>query len=195
MVNYKTARIIQVGLTLVIAATIIVAIISIVKAVSSNISNSNSDTSYQSLLSTDANASVKMSVRGAIVGDDEFRSYQIVVTPNKRTLVVYKGYTDTIIKTVELSNNVAAYREFVYALAKFGLANGSQSSDENASVGVCPSGYVYQFDIQKDGSSVKTLWSSSCSSARGTLSGSYKKYRELFISQITDGQDIIDDIW
>lgn len=195
MVNYKTARTIQVGLVLVIVATIVVVVISIVKAVSANISNANSDTSYQSLLSTDANASVKMSVRGAIVGDDEFRSYQITVTPNKRTMVIYKGYTNTIIKTVDLSNNVAAYKEFVYALAKIGLANGSQSSDENASIGICPSGYVYQFDIKKDSSSIKTLWSSSCSSARGTLSGSYKKYRELFISQITDGQDIIDDIW
>lgn len=195
MINYKTAKIIRTSLMALIVIVAVVAIITIIQTVAGNVSQKQVDTSSQSLISTDANMSVSMAVRGNIVGNDEFRSYKITITPSKRTLTIYQGYLGTVIKNIELTNNVAAYKEFVHALSLAGLAKGTQSNKENDSTGACATGYLYEFQIKKGDDNIKKLWSSSCSSPKGTLSGNYKSYRTLFIAQITDGQSIINGIW
>jgi len=39
---------------------------------------------------------VSLSVRGPIVADEDFRSYEIVISPNMRELSVYEGYKKII---------------------------------------------------------------------------------------------------
>ena len=78
-------RIIPLIFMLFIVGLVIAAIVSVVRIVTGNnqpITQVN--TSNTSLLSTAATSKVRMTVRGPIVGNEEFRSYQVVVTPNSR---------------------------------------------------------------------------------------------------------------
>src|SRR5690606_34333620 len=82
------------------------------------------DTSRQDLLNTSVNRSVSMTVRGPIVADEDFRSYQIVISPDSRQFRAFTGYLDVITDSETLPNNTAAYDQFVNALDKANLSVG-----------------------------------------------------------------------
>ena len=127
MANYNTKRIIPVILVIVIIIIAIVAMVSLARAIFFSGSSSEPaavDISRQALLSTTADRSVRMTVRGPIVAEEQFQSYQITVTPSARNLTTFKGYVDTVVDQTNLSNNVAAYEQFVYALDKANLTKG-----------------------------------------------------------------------
>lgn len=195
MVSYKTARTIQTIIAIILIVGVIVGLAFAVRVAMSRNTTRQADTSEESLLSTTADRAVKFTVRGPIVANEDFRSYQITVTPNSRTLTVYEGYLKNVSQKITKSNNVAAYKQFVYALNDVGFMSGSQSSDENDVNGVCATSYAYEFEIIQDGETLKKLWTSKCSSARGTANGSLSSVEDLFIVQIPGGEDIIDEIW
>ena len=198
MATYKTARIIPIAIILIIAALAIAALFSIARALffPNSITNNNVDISHTSLVSSTAGRSVKMTVRGPIVSEEDFRSYEITASPNQRTLVTYQGYVDKTLESVSLSNNIPAYEEFVHALDNASMMNGTElTGSRNDTRGVCASGYVYEFGIYNDGKLVKELWTSSCSSARGSLSTKYKQLKTLFISQIPTAKTVTEKLW
>ena len=45
--------------------------------------------------------SVRWTVRGPIVADEEFKSYQITVSPTSRKYVIYSGYLDRVLDKKE----------------------------------------------------------------------------------------------
>lgn len=84
-----------------------------------------------------------------------------------------------------MTNNIPAYEEFVHALDDATMMNGTElTGTQNDTRGVCATGYVYEFGIYNDGKLVKELWTSSCSSAHGSLNAKSKILKSLFISQI-----------
>jgi len=189
MVNYRTKRILPVILVIVIIIVATVALISLARAVFFSGSSSSEpaaiDTSRQALLSTAADRSVRMTVRGPIVADEEFQSYQISVSPNSRNLTTYKGYLDSVVDQNNLGNNTAAYEQFVYALDKANLSKGTAlEGDKDDIRGVCATGRVYEFDIMNAGSEVKHLWTSTCRGSSGSLNASVEQLKELFTNQI-----------
>jgi hypothetical protein len=195
MAKYKsTLRIAPIALIIIIIAIAIAVIVSLARVMffSDNQSAQVIDTSREALLSTTVERSVKMTVRGEIVADEQFKSYQITVSPSNRDFVAYQGYLDRPIETISLSNNIPAYEEFVYALDKAGLPRGKQlADDKNDTRGVCATGKVYEFHIMNGSDVVKHLWTSTCSGWKGSLVGEVKDLTSLFERQIPDSRDII----
>ena len=198
MAKYKTRQIITVALILLAIAIAIAALVSIVRALffSDGITTSQVNTSEVALLSISADRAVRMTVRGPIVDNESFRTYQIQVTPNERTLTVYKGYLDQSIGNISLGNNIPAYEQFVYALDRANLMRGTElTGDKNDLRGICAIGRVYEFQVLKANKSQKQLWTSSCSASRGSLSASLDSLTKLFTAQIPEAKTLTADLW
>ena len=201
MANYKTTRIVPVTIILIIVAIAIAALVSFSRAIffsGSTNTTTQTDSSRQALLNTSADHAVKMIVRGEIVADETFRSYQIQITPNGRTLTLYKGYLDQVVNNISLGNNIPAYEQFVYALDKANLMKGTAlTGDSNDLRGICATGLVYEFTVLKADKAVKQLWTTSCSSLHGSLNAnvSLSQLTKLFTAQIPGSKSLIDELW
>lgn len=150
------------------------------------------DTTRQSLLSTDEGHKVQMTVRGPIVANEEFRSYQITITPSSRQFVAYTGYLDKVTKEKKYGNNVPAYEELVYALDRINMLNGVEAEGEANDVrGICSSGQLYEFAILEGDTTVKKLWTTSCKKSKGTLKANPQQVGGLIVKQVPDGYDLI----
>ncbi|MFZ3010034.1 MAG: hypothetical protein WA030_03400 [Candidatus Microsaccharimonas sp.] len=198
MAHYRTSRILPVALVIIIIIIAIAALVSLARIVffsSTSTTPAAVDTSRTALLNTTVGRSVSMTVRGPIVADEEFQSYQIDISNSVREIKTYKGYLDTVVDSVALSNNVAAYEQFVYALDKANLAKGVElSGDRNDIRGVCATGRVYEFTILNNGTSVKHLWTSTCKGSAGSLNASVTQLTSLFVNQIPDADTLIDRV-
>ncbi len=201
MANYRNSRIFPVALVLIIAAIAIAALISLTRVIFFSSPSTNQatvsqlDAGRQALLSTTADRSVRMTVRGPIVADEKFHSYQITVTPSSRSLTTYIGYLDTPVDNVNLGNNIPAYEQFVYSLDRANLAKGTElTGDKNDTRGICATGQVYEFAIMQAGKSVETLWTSTCDGSKGSLDASVDQLTQLFVSQIPGATDLINKI-
>jgi len=200
MSRYNSRRLAPIILTIVVIIVSIALLVSLARALlfsgsSSTGQNQVVDTTQEALLNTDANRSVSMTVRGPIVADEDFRSYQITISPNTRTIQTYKGYLGTILQQKTRTNNAAAYEEFVFALNKANMTKGTQFEDDQNDVrGVCAPGRVYEYRLLKDGKSVEMLWASTCSGSKGSLEASVDQLTELFVRQIPEARDIIHDL-
>lgn len=194
MANYRTSRIIPIILVIVIIVIAIAALVSLARVVffSGSSTPATVDISRTALLDTTASRSVTMTVRGPIVADEEFHSYKFDISANNRTVTTYNGYLETTIDMITLGNNVAAYEQFVYALDKADLADGTElEGDRNDVRGVCATGRVYEFSILNNGESVKKLWTSTCKGSAGSLDASVSQLTSLFVSQIPDADKLI----
>lgn len=198
MANYRNNRVIPTILVIVIVIIAIIAIISLARAIffpGSSSDRSAADTTQQELLSTASTNSVSMSVRGPIVADENFHSYQIIVSPSSRQLTTYNGYLGTVVEQVNLTNNTAAYEEFVNALNLAKMTDGNQPAEGVGNIqGICATGRLTEFSILSDGYPVETLWTSTCSGSQGTLRANAKQLSNLFLAQIPDAKKTIDNI-
>lgn len=144
------------------------------------------------LLDTSADRSVRVTVRGQIVANENFRSYQVVVSPSERRMVVYKSYLSETIDSINISNNLPAYTEFVHALSKAGLARSKPFPAGADDVrGICASGTLVEFDLLKGGESVYHVWTSTCGGSKGSLGVSESGLRDLFLKQIPDNNKLL----
>lgn len=199
MASYgKSSRIFPIILIIVIVVIAIAAFISIARAAFSGDKKQQVavvDVSRETLLATKPENRVQMTVRGGIVADEAFHSYRVSISPNARTLTTYNGYLATPVQTIQLGNNVAAYDEFVHALDKANLAKGKAFTDpEDDTRGICATGRVYEYEIIKNDSTVKRLWSSTCKGSPGSLQASVSQLTDLFVNQIPDGRTAINKI-
>lgn len=196
MAKYGNSRVLPTILVVVVIIIAIVALISGARAIFFSGSSSNrlvTDTTVESLLSTDVSSSVSMSVRGPIVADEEFNSYRIVVSPTSRQITTYTGYLRTIIEQQTLGNNTAAYEEFVNALnlAKMTAGNQPESEEENDVRGICATGNLSEFSIIDNDMTVETLWTSTCDGSPGTLRANVNQLSALFVTQIPEARTLI----
>lgn len=186
---YKNTRIIPIVLLFLTIAIAVAALVSIARVLffSGNTGTTTTQTniSKETLLSTNADRSVTMSVRGKLVADEDYRSYQIKITPNERKLTTYKGYLDEPISNITLGNNLPAYEQFVYALYRASLITGTElTGDKNDTRGICATGYLYEFQVLKADKSVKSLWTTSCDGAPGSLKATLSRLTNLYTVQI-----------
>lgn len=199
MASYRSSRVVPVALVLIIIAVAIAALVSLARAVffpSDQSSTSQTDTSHETLVSLAVDNSVTMTVRGSIVADEDFHSYQIKVTPTARTLITYVGYLDNKVDEIAFGNNTPAYEQFVYALDRASLVKGTElTGDSNDTRGICASGRVYEFELFKGDKSIKKLWTTSCKgSLKGSLVANIDQLSSLFKKQIPGGDKIIGKI-
>ena len=199
MANYRTTRFLSVSLVIIIVAIAVVGLIYVARVLFFSGGNGvvpQTNSSQSGLTSTSADRSVLMKVRGPIVANEDFRSYQILVTPNERTFTVNSGYMDEKIQNLIFSNNTPAYEQFVYALNIARLMNANElTGDRNDTRGVCATGYLYEFQTLKSDKSVKSLWTTSCTNVRGSLIVKVKPLVALFTVQIPNVQPLITSIW
>jgi hypothetical protein len=193
----KFARLIPIALVLIIIIVAIAALISFGRAIFQGPDTTPvaTDTTRSELLNTNADHGVRMTVRGPIVADETFRSYQISVTSNQRSLTTYQGYLDKTVDNTVLGNNTAAYDEFVHALEKANLMKGAALvGDKDDTRGVCATGRVYEFQLFTGAQSGKRLWTSSCSGAKGSLNASLSQVTDLFLRQIPNSEQMVSQL-
>ncbi len=181
---------------LVVVVIAVVGVVSIGRAVffsgdDTQTTDEPSEPGRTQLLDTSVGQSVRMSVRGPLVSEEEFTSYKIEVAPSAREYVVYGGYLDEVESRRSLDNTQPAYEEFVYALDKANLMKGEvpADDDQNDLRGICATGYVYEYSVISGESPVKRLWTSSCDGSKGTLDASLEQINNLFYDQIPEVRD------
>ena len=190
-------RLVPLFITFVIVIAVIVAAISIGRAIFGNKSEKapaeTTDVGRDALLNTSANRSVRFTTRGPIVADENFKSYTIQVTPTERTMNIYTGYLEDITENSTNANNQQAYEEFVYALDKAEMMKGIEPEDdkENDLRGICATGYIYDYAVLSDETVVKHLWTSTCDGSKGSLDANVGQLNSLFHAQIPDSNKLI----
>jgi hypothetical protein len=197
----KIIRIAPILLIVAIAILSIILIVNLGRAMFGATESGNSsqttqqDTSVADLLKVEAGRSVKMTVRGPIVANEDARSYTVEVSPTGRSLKTFKGYSSEIIQQVSYENSNVAYEEFVYALNKANMMKGVALTGEAHDLrGICASGHTYDFAILKNGEVVKHLWTSTCAGSKGSLDANVEQLQNLFISQIPNNSQIVRDL-
>jgi len=196
MANYRTSRVLPIVLVVVIIIIAIASLVSLARVVFFSGPSTDSaqmvDVSRDALLNTSVDHSVKMTVRGPIVADEKFYSYQITVSPNERSLTTYNGYLGTVVDQTNLPNSIPAYEQFVFALDKADLSKGTELEGEKNDVrGVCATGRVTEFEIINGANTVKKLWTSTCKGSAGSLDASVQQLTGLFTTQIPDATALI----
>ena len=187
------SRFVPILLVIVITIVAVAAVIAIGRALfgknDSGQADQNVNTGQVALLSTEDGSAVRLTVRGPIVANENFRSYSVVISPSSRDMTTYEGYLDKEINQKKLDNNVKAYAELVYALDKRKMMNGTQLTEQQNDLrGICASGKVYKFETLKDNSVVKSLWTSDCSGSKGSAQANVNEILDMFLKQIPDGK-------
>lgn len=187
------SRFVPILLVIVITIVAVAAVIAIGRALfgknDSGQIDQNVNTGQVALLSTEEGRAVRLTVRGPIVANENFRSYSVIISPSSRDMTTYEGYLDKEINQKKLDNNVKAYTELVYALDKRKMMNGTQLTEQQNDLrGICASGKVYKFETLKDNSVVKSLWTSDCSGSKGSAQANVNEILDMFLKQIPDGK-------
>lgn len=198
MYKSSSSRVVPIVLVLIVVAIAIAVLVSVGRAVFGGNSSQGTekvDLGVESLLNTSVDRSVRMIVRGPLVADENFRSYQIAVDSSSRRLTTYSGYLDQTIESVQLGNNTKAYEELVYALARANLMKGEElDGDKNDTRGICAAGRMYEFEVLQGTSVIKRLWTSTCKGSAGSLKASVKQLETLFQNQVPDSKKTLSKI-
>lgn len=188
------SKIIPIILMVIVAIVAIIALVSIGRAILNRDTQPEiaEDPASLALLNTEMDRSVRMRVRGPITADEDFRSYEIEVSPTSRRMTTYKGYNNQVIDDVRLPNSTEAYTELVNALS---LANFTKTSQSAAGIdtiqGVCATGRVYTFELVFAQSPTKQLWAASCRGVDGSFKGNAALVRDLLQGQIPTSRDLL----
>ena len=138
------------------------------------------------------NAAVSMNQRGEINGQDQHREILITISQLERRLDIVSGYSGNIIKTQSFSNSEPAYKQFLAAIGDAGFLVKRQTTEAQAeSLGKCPLGVLYEFELNDSGDILSDLWTSGCSNAKGTFTGSVSTISQLFKNQITNYGELV----
>lgn len=194
MYKGNRARFFPLVVILIVIVIAVFGLISLGRWVIGSLGSNNSQTTTSqasstesALLSSDSSNSVQMTVRGPIVGDEQFRSYQVTISPTSRSITTWSGYDKTsTLGQINLGNNQKAYDEFVHALDYAGFTK-TQTTKESDTSGLCANGRVYHFDILEGNEAAQDTWATNCG-IKGTFNGNGPSVRSLFLSQI-DGAD------
>ena len=189
MNNSGVQRIVPIALVLIVIVIAVVALFSLGRSIFGGGTEAPTvvNTGQESLINTAIDRSVKVTVRGPIVADENYHSYVITASPTMRTLTTYEGYLGRQVETKELPNNTQSYEEFVYALDRAQLMEGSPLEGEaNDTRGICATGRLFEYEVMQASNSVKRLWTSTCKGSAGSLDANNQQLLRLFQGQIPD---------
>lgn len=193
------SRFVPILLVIVITVVAVAAVIAIGRAVlggdTTGQQAQTADIGREALLSTDVDRAVRVTVRGPIVADEKFRSYQITIAPDSRVMTTYEGYLERQLSVKQLDNTARGYEEFVYALDKRKMMEGRALPEEKNDLrGICANGKVYTFETLKNNDPVKTLWTSDCGGSKGSAVASVEEILDMFQKQIPDGKKMASEV-
>lgn len=185
-------RILPIIVIIIVVALVIAALVTAGRMMfAKNSASSKTQTESQgkvvdAVLDRGETRSVRWTVRGPIVANEKFRSYQISISPSKRIYTTYSGYLEEVIDNKTYDNNANAYEQFVYALSNANVGASRNAKDTDFR-GVCATqGIAYKFETLADNNADNTLWSSTCKDSKGTLAADPLKVQALFVNQIPD---------
>lgn len=151
---------------------------------------SNDDTSRRLVTKISPSRSVRMTVYGPIVANEDRESYEITISSSTRRFAAYTGYAQTQVASSEYGNTESGYQELVYALSRAGFDKERVLNEaENDDRGTCATGRRYVYELFDNGDQIKRAWTTSCNSARGSFAGNNEMVRALFAKQIPDVTD------
>lgn len=131
--------------------------------------------------------SVRMTVYGPVVANEDRESYEITVTTTTRRFAAYKGYTQSQVASSDYDNTYEGYQQFVYALSRVGFDKERSLSDtENDDRGACATGRKYVYELFENGDQIKRVWTTTCSGSRGSFAGANDAVKALFVKQVPD---------
>lgn len=186
-------RVVPIILVLIVVGLVIAALVSIGRTFFGGMGSSSPSPTPQvnvgkeALTQATADRSVRMSVRGPLVADERFYSYTITVSSDARNLTTYQGYSAQVVDTSQLQNSMVAYEQFVHALDRAKLMDGTPlTGDNNDTRGVCATGQVYMYEVLQGENILQSLWTSTCAGSPGSLAANQSQVTRLFTSQIPD---------
>lgn len=193
MNNSGVQRIIPIALILIVIVIAVAALFSVGRNIfGSSETEEVVNTGKEALLNTSLDRSVRLTVRGPIVADEEFHSYTITATPTSRTLTTYQGYLDNQVEKVELPNNNRSYEQFIYALDRASMMEANELDGNSNDVrGICATGRVYEYEVLQASNVIKKLWTTSCNKIKGSQKANNSRLSELFQAQVPDTKKTI----
>ncbi len=199
MYKGSNPRIFPLIMVVLVVALVIAAIVTVGRMIVAGNSSGDAATHTEgiasSLLDTSTNRSVRWTVRGPIVADEKFQSYQIIVSPKSRSYTVYSGYLDQVVATQSYDNNPKAYEQFVYALQNADITK-TRSTTQADIRGVCAThGLAFVFETAKDGTTDQSEWTSTCAGSKGDMSAKPVQIQALFVNQVPDFKPIFDQVY
>jgi hypothetical protein len=198
MYRGSNPRIFPIIIVVLVIALVIAAVFSVGRMIFFSNSSSQdkaTDSMSTSLVDTDEGRSVRWAVRGPIVANEKFQSYQITVSPTSRSYTVYTGYLDQVVLTHRYENNRQAYEQFVYALAKADVTNTRNAADNDIRGACATQGLAFVFETAKDGTADQSEWTTTCAGSKGTMTAKPAQVQALFVNQIPDFSPIFDEIY
>ena len=198
MYRGSNPRIFPIIIVVLVIALVIAAVFSVGRMIffsSSSSQDKVADSMSTSLVDTDESRSVRWAVRGPIVANEKFQSYQITVSPSSRSYMVYTGYLDQVVLTHKYENNRQAYEQFVYALAKADVTNTRNAADNDIRGACATQGLAFVFETAKDGTVDQSEWTTTCAGSKGTMTAKPAQVQALFVNQIPDFSPKFDEIY
>lgn len=187
MNNSGVQRIVPIILVLIVIIVAVAALVSVGRSIFGGESEPVVNNGKEALLNTSLDRSVRMTVRGPIVGDNIFHTYTITATPTSRNLTTYEGYMQNQLESTDLANNSKAYEQFVYALDRADMMEGDElEGDANDMRGICATGKAYKYEVMQGSNVVKSMWTTNCSRSKGSLKAVNQSLLRLFNAQIPD---------
>lgn len=131
-------------------------------------------------------ASISWTQQGRIVGNNQFNSIRVTITPTFRRLEILNGYENQVVKTSVYDNNQPAYNTFASSLDLLKFGKDRTVSNSNVQ-GACPFGNRFLYNFSADNQQYVNTWSDSCSTTNGTYGGgNATSTAQLFRNQIPD---------
>lgn len=129
-------------------------------------------------------AEVSLTIEGPIVADQNYRSIIITVSNNEAVYEQTQGYQGSVQNQQSYPNNVDAYNNFLYAIARAGFTLGDNSADLKNDLGYCPTGNRFIFQLTQDNQTLQRYWTTSCSGTPASFKGDANLIINLFQAQI-----------
>jgi hypothetical protein len=127
---------------------------------------------------------VRLSVDGPIVADQEHNGYSITVGRDQTVMDTYTGYEEQVIESNTYTNNTEGYANFLRALDLAGFTLGDKKSEADPR-GTCATGNRYRLEIINGTNQVQDYWTTSCK-IKGTFYGDKDQVMRLFRYQAPD---------
>lgn len=141
---------------------------------------------------THSGRSVRMTVYGPVVANENRESYEVTVSTSTRRFAAYQGYSQTQIASKDYDNTLEAYQQFVYALSRAGFDKERRlSTDQADDRGACSTGQRFVYELYENGDAIKRVWTTTCSSAKGSFGGVNTATKDLFNKQIPEFSTVI----
>src|SRR5690606_13468861 len=101
------SKLLPIALVAIVAVVAIIAMVSLGRALLNGGDKDEvvDDSANRALLTTEMDRSVRMTVRGPIVAEEDFRSYEVEISPIGRRMSIYEGYQKEILDANRLTNS------------------------------------------------------------------------------------------